>query len=235
MPTGVVVLARMDSRRLPGKVLRPLGGAPLIAHVIARAARIGESAAVVVATSDRAVDDAVAEAVEGRAALYRGAGADVARRCLDCAAAYGFARIVRISADSPFLDPALATRLVRLHRARGLDVATNVAPRTYPYGLSVEVLSTPALRRIVAEAESPADCEHVTPYVYRRPERFRLANAAAPEPGLAGVRLVVDTAADLARAAWIAARLGAAASTAPTAELVRLARAWDGAPDAARG
>ncbi len=232
MTTGVIILARMDSRRLPGKVLRRLGGQPILFHVIDRIRKVAAADAVVVATSDRAVDDAIADAVAGRVALFRGPAEDVALRCLGCAEAFGFSSFCRISADSPFIDPGLVSRVIALYREHDLDIATNVVPRSYPYGVSAEVLSADALRRMLAEAGDPEDREHVTRYIYRHPGRFRLMNLSAPNGDYRGVRLVVDDNEDLRRAQWIVSQLEGPPADATLDRLVGLARAWDEAAGA---
>lgn len=227
MSTGIIVLARMDSRRLPGKVLRRLGDRPILFHVIDRVLKVEVADKLVVATSDRAVDDPIADAVSERACVYRGPADDVALRCFECAEAHGFSRFCRISADSPFIDPGLVSRLIRMHREHDLDIATNLAPRSYPYGVSAEVLSSTAMRRVLAETEDAEDREHVTRYIYSHQERFRLMNVCSPNDNHRGVRLVVDDANDLRRAQWIVSRLAGPPAEATIDELVDLAREWD--------
>lgn len=208
--TVIAVFARLDSKRLPGKALTSLAGRPLLGRVLDRvraAARADEP--VVLATSDRAVDDPIATFGDAEGvAVFRGDGEDVAGRCLACADAFGAARVVRISGDSPFIDAALLRAVIaRGAEADAPDLATNVFPRTFPPGVSVESIAVSALRRMLAETADPQDREHVTRYIYANPGRFRIANVAAPDGRYAGVALTVDTPDDLAKAEWIAARL----------------------------
>lgn len=229
MLTGIVVLARMDSRRLPGKALVPIAGRPLLGHVLDRARRVESPAVVVVATSARELDDPIARfaEVEG-AALYRGSADDVAGRCLGCAGDFGFGRFVRLCGDSPFVPPELVDALLELQAATGADVATNVSPRSYPPGASVEVVRVDALRRALEQTRDPEDREHVTRYFYAHPDRFRIENRSAPEDWAAqGLRLAVDDGPDLERARWIAERLAADARRGTLEEVVELARKWD--------
>lgn len=205
--TGAVVQARTGSTRLPGKVLRDLRGQPLLAYVLDRLERALRLDALVVATSTEPADDAVAELCARRGvACFRGSEHDVAGRYLGAAAAHGLDAVVRISGDSPLLDQALVDRAVALYAEADADLVTNVAPRTFPPGESVEVVRAGALRAAHAAMRDPEDHEHVTRYLYAHPERFRIASfAAARDYG--ALRLVVDTPDDLARVEAILARM----------------------------
>ncbi len=224
---ALVVFARHDSRRLPGKVLMDIGGRAMLGRVIDRLRLVRGGGPIVVATSARALDDPVAAYAESEDVdAFRGAAEDVAARALACAEANGFTRFVRISGDSPFFDPEIVARLIERHLTLDLDLATNVWPRSFPAGASAEVISTQAMRRACAEIDDDEDAEHVTRYFYRHPDAFRIFNLKAPDERYAGVRLAVDDAGDLERAAWIVERLEDPAETARLDQIVALARAW---------
>lgn len=156
----MIVQARMSSARVPGKVLRPLAGRPLLGHLLDRLART--ALPVVVATSDDPSDDAVAEFCPD---AYRGPLEDVAERFLGAAAAHGIDPIVRVSGDSPLLDPGVVERAVALWKPG--TIVTNVRPRTFPTGQSVEVFAVADLRYA---PRTQAAREHVTPELYERLE-----------------------------------------------------------------
>jgi spore coat polysaccharide biosynthesis protein SpsF len=224
MRIGAVVHARMSSRRLPGKVLRDLAGRPLLAHLFARLLRAEGLDAIVLATSIAPDDDAVAAFATGHGLpCHRGPLDDVAARLLGAAAAHELDAVVRINGDSPLMDPAIVSEAVRLFRGDALDLVTNVFPRSFPKGQSVEVVATAALARVVRDAV-PDDREHVTQHIYRHPETFRIRNFAAttPRPEL---QLSVDTEDDFRRIARIVERAGARAETIALAEIVTLAEA----------
>jgi spore coat polysaccharide biosynthesis protein SpsF (cytidylyltransferase family) len=106
--------------------------------------------------------------------------------------------VVRITGDCPFVDPSVVDRVVERWRAGSEDYVANVIePRTFPQGLDTEVVSRPALDAAAADARAPYDREHVTPFVRDRPERFPQA-AVTLDPPRADVKLVLDTAEDLA-------------------------------------
>jgi spore coat polysaccharide biosynthesis protein SpsF len=205
-PTAVVQ-ARMSSRRLPGKSLRLAAGRPMLAYVVERLQRCRELAAIVVATSTASDDDAIAALCrEKRVACHRGPLDDVLARFLAIVDRYDLSAVVRISGDSPLIDPALVDAAARLFAESGVDIVTNVAPRSFPRGQSVEVVSAAALRRIAAAAPTAAEREHVTQWLYRHSDRCTMRNFAAPRD-LSGIQLSVDTAEDFAAFAALVAAM----------------------------
>jgi spore coat polysaccharide biosynthesis protein SpsF len=224
---AILVFARLDSRRLPGKTMMPLAGRPILGRVIDRLRRVAGVLGIVVATSDRALDDPIADFARSEGVdVFRGALDDVAQRAHDCALSKGFEAIVRISADSPFIDPAVIAAVIARYRRGDVDLATNVFPRSYPPGISVEVMATVALGRVLALTDDREDREHVTRYIYAHADRFRIGNVAVEDDRYSGIGLTVDTPDDLARAAWIAGRLGADIANAGLDRVVALARVW---------
>jgi spore coat polysaccharide biosynthesis protein SpsF len=207
-PGAVVILARLDSARLPGKALRPVAGRELLGRVIDRVRLAVPADAILVATSDREIDDPIAKFVSGEGiSVFRGSVNDVAGRCLACAEVYGLGYLVRISGDSPFIDPSLIQSMMQRFESGDADIVTNVFPRGFPPGMSVEVIAVAALRRIIEASDDPADREHVTVLAYRDPTEFKIDNVAPETADLSGVALTIDTEADLARAEWIASEI----------------------------
>jgi spore coat polysaccharide biosynthesis protein SpsF (cytidylyltransferase family) len=234
MTVGLIVFARLDSRRLPGKALAAVGRRPLLGHVLDRARRVQTAARLVLATTDRAEDAPLAAfAAREGVACFRGALDDVAGRALACARAFGFTCFARICGDRPFFEPTLVDRLLAMHAATGSDLTTTQSSRPYPPGLTTEVISVRALERTCAETSDPEDREHLTRHFYRHADRFRIERIEAPA-GLdfAGIRLVVDNLDDLERARFIESRLPNPA-LAGLATLLELARAWRASPTSA--
>jgi spore coat polysaccharide biosynthesis protein SpsF len=195
---AAVIQARLGSSRLPGKVLREIEGRPLLGYVLERLDRCSELDERVVATTTLTEDDAVAGFCAERAVrCHRGSSDDVLGRVLGAAEEVGADAVVRVSGDSPLLDPELVDTVVSLLRHGDADAVTNVFPRSYPPGQSVEALRVGALRAIAAEAGED-EREHVTTYLYRHPERFAIENVLRPQP-LTEPHLAVDTAGDLER------------------------------------
>lgn len=176
-----VLQARMSSSRLPGKVLASVAGAPMILRQIERLRRAKRLEHILVATSVRADDDPLAQAVEAAGvAVHRGDLDDVLGRFIGALDRFGpVETLVRLTADCPLADPEVIDATIARFHETDADYASNVAePRTFPKGLDVEVMKASALRRAAAESADPYDREHVTPYLYRNPERFRLGSYA---------------------------------------------------------
>jgi|GEM_PF-188614 len=208
---GVAVFARMDSSRLPGKVLTDLAGEPLLARVLDRVRQSGAGAAcTLVATSARRIDDPVADfANQQGVSVFRGSAMDVLGRAWALVQELDLDALVRISGDSPFIDPGLIDEAVGAWIADPeLEIVTNVHPRTYPPGVSVEVLSADLLDRLHYGTSDAEDREHVTRAVYAKPNAFHLLNVEVTDDRFAGLSLTVDTDLDMARARKLVAALG---------------------------
>lgn len=202
-----VVQARTGSTRLPGKVLQDLGGVPMLEFMLRRLAAL-DVAQVVVATSTLDRDDAVAEIADRcGVGVVRGSESDVLARFVTALDRFPAPTVVRLTADCPLTDPAIVAAVLDRHHERGADYTTNVLPRSFPKGLDVEVVSADALRTADRDATDPDEREHVTPYLYRRPERFRLANLDSTL-NAGDERWTVDTAEDLERVRAILAAVG---------------------------
>jgi spore coat polysaccharide biosynthesis protein SpsF len=196
-PIAVLVQARMRSRRLPGKVLRPLAGRPLLAYVLERVRHARKPDRVIVCTTDEPADDAVESfCTEHGIECFRGQADNVAQRLLEAVDHYRLEAFVRICGDSPLLDPTLIDCAIGIYQSGRYEIVTNSLERTFPAGQAVELLAAAAFRRGVPRMRSPADLRRVTPYFYKHAERFSIFNFTA-EDDLSGVRLVVDTAEDL--------------------------------------
>lgn len=192
--TVAIIQARTGSTRLPGKVLLPLLGEPLLAIVVRRVGRASSVDAVVVATTTMPSDDVIAElgAREGWL-IERGSEMDLLDRYLKAARAHDADRVIRITSDCPLIDPAVIDDVVDALENAGADYASNtLEPRTFPRGLDVEAMTTVALEEAGSGDSDPASREHATPFLYRHPERFRLTGVRLPVD-LSGHRWTVDT------------------------------------------
>ncbi len=194
----VMVQARMSSNRFPGKVLAPLGGKPVIAHVLSRICEAVPRERVVLVTSEDASDDPLATYVRTALELmvFRGSLDDVAGRFQACLHALPCEWFVRICGDSPAIDPELLGWMLE-RVSDDLDLLTNVAERTFPTGESIEIVRARTFLALGAGDLTPEEREHVTLGLYRHPERYRIRSVVAADPTLASRRLVVDTLEDL--------------------------------------
>ena len=196
---GIVVQGRMSSRRLPGKVLMRIGKNTLLQQLIEGCRHVEGIEGLCVATSDDPTDDPIAQhCAELRIDCHRGPLDDVAARFIGAAAARDLDAVVRISADSPLIHPQLVGQLVRCYRgSEGCDLATNVLRRTYPSGMSVEVVRTETLAR-AHPLMDVAEREHVTPFFYARAGQYRIVSVEREAP-LVGGKFSIDTSDDFSR------------------------------------
>ncbi|HXQ10600.1 MAG TPA: glycosyltransferase family protein [Caulobacteraceae bacterium] len=196
--TLAILQARMTSTRLPGKVMRPILGEPMIARQIERVGRAGRLSGIVVATSANAEDDVIAaEAVRLGVGIHRGPLDDVLARFVGALAASANPKtFVRLTADCPLADWRLVDACIEAHDSAGADYTNNVAGWTWPKGLDVEVCETAALLRADREATKAYDREHVMPYIATHPELFRIEHVARDPP--LRFRWTVDTPEDFA-------------------------------------
>lgn len=196
-----IIQARMASSRLPGKVLADLGGQPVLAWVVRRAQRAKGIDQVVVATSVAAEDDVIeAFCKEQGYACTRGNLHDVLDRYVEAARQFDAQVVVRLTGDCPLIDPQmLADNLKTFLQAEPpQDFAANRLPdeRTIPVGLDAEFCTMAALETAWREAKEPHQREHVMPFFYEHPERFRILHIKH-SPGYGHLRWTVDTPEDL--------------------------------------
>ena len=209
MRTGAVILARMSSSRLPEKVFRKLDGVALIERVVRRVRLIDAADQVVIATSRDASDDVIA--CYGRSAgidVFRGSLDDVSRRVLDCARFWRWGWFARVNADSPFLDPELINTGLELAVRKNLDFVTNLAPRSYPYGVAVEVVRTEVYAAAYQRMRRDEDHEHVTPFLYSHIREYGYYNIERCMGDCSAMRLTVDDESDAVRCAALMRQLG---------------------------
>ena len=179
MHVVAIVQARMGSTRLPGKVMQPLAGFPAIWHVLERARRIPGVDEVVLATSHMPGEEPLVNYVRGHrlARVVCGSEDDTLARYSQAAAESGADVVVRLTGDCPLLDPAQAGRVVALLLGADgkLDYTNNTFVRTLPRGLDAEAFHRAVLDTAAVEAHEQPHREHVTPFIWSQPDRFRLA------------------------------------------------------------
>jgi spore coat polysaccharide biosynthesis protein SpsF len=222
-----IIQARMGSTRLPGKVLLPLGGQPLLDLMTSRLARSTQLTTLCVATSRLPSDDAIADWAASRGLMvFRGAEDDVLGRYAAAAERLAADVIVRLTGDCPLICADVTDRVIRafLDAAPPVEYATNCLRRTYPRGLDTEVFPRATVDRAAAEGHSSADREHVTHFIRQHPDRFRQLSIEDPEDNSA-LRWTVDTIEDYTLVSSMVAALGPSrAVTSSYADLIALSR-----------
>ena len=201
MKVVAIIQARMGSTRLPGKVLLDLAGKPMLARGVNRTRRAQTLDEVVVATTVQPADNAIVRLCTERGwPCFRGSENDVLDRYYRAAVVHQADVVVRITSDCPLIEPGIVDRVVCefLDMQPGVDYACNVLPRrTFPRGLDTEVMRFDVLERVWREDKNPAWREHVTPYIQRNPDLFRICGIMN-EVDFSHMRWTVDAPEDLA-------------------------------------
>jgi len=222
MSIAVIVQARWGSSRLPGKIMRPLGGVSALRRVLDRCARIPGVDVVVCAVPDSENSDPVAaEATRAGAVVVRGAEQDVLARYAKAASYVGAETVIRVTSDCPFIDPAICGKVLTLLEETGSDYACNGMPASWPRGLDCEAFPARLLHWACNLADDPREREHVTPWIR---ENSTLVKAALTGPGggIARMRWTLDYQEDYDFACAIYDALGERAATASAAEIAAL-------------
>ncbi|WP_285906373.1 glycosyltransferase family protein [Pseudodesulfovibrio pelocollis] len=190
-----IVQARMGSSRLPGKILKPVLGRPLLAHEIERLKRCTSLREIVLATSDQPGDDSVAAlGAELGVHIFRGSESDVLDRYTQAARAFDARNVMRVTGDCPLIEPAICDRTVASFFDAEADYITT--PPRVAEGLDCEVFTRAALETAWTEARRPSEREHVTLFIRNRPDRFRCLETPHDSDD-SGYRVTVDEPEDL--------------------------------------
>ena len=180
MKTVLIVQARMQSNRLPGKVLLPLLDKPMLEWVISRASKSSVIDSCTVATTTDSADDPIEKwGNEFGVRIFRGSQFDVLDRYYNAAKEADAETIIRVTADCPLIDPALIDELYHFYKNEQADFASNRLPppwhRTYPIGLDTEIVSMDMLKKAWEYAEEKYEREHVMPWFYDTPGRCKVS------------------------------------------------------------
>jgi spore coat polysaccharide biosynthesis protein SpsF len=191
---AIIVQARMTSTRLPGKVLLTVMGKPLLSYQIERLRRIRNTELVVATTRNREDDAIEAVCRDLDVIVFRGDENDVLSRYHGAALSVGADVVVRVTSDCPLIDPDVSERVINryLSERESVDYVSNTLVRTYPRGLDTEIFPFSVLDIAYKEAGRPYEREHVTPYIYTHPERFRVGQVTDVEDR-SRLRWTVDT------------------------------------------
>ena len=197
MKIVALVQARMGSTRLPNKVMKTIGGVPMIELLLSRLAKAKEINQIIVATSIDERNQPLVEHVRKLGyACEQGSENDVLDRYVQAAKKHSADVVVRITGDCPLVDPELVDEVIRCFKSARVDYFSNTNPPTYPDGLDIEVCTFKALEQASQETSDPFDREHVTPYL-RKPGQFKTA-AMQHSQDLSALRWTVDEPADFA-------------------------------------
>lgn len=194
MNVVAIIQARMSSTRLPGKVMMPLAGLPVLEHVVSRVQHCQKIHRVVVATSTDTSDDSIETWCNAhQVAVYRGSLNDVLDRYYQAAKQYQVEAIVRITADCPVIDPVIVDEVVAGYIQGGYEFYG--LSGEFPDGLDCTVFSFEAIKRAWREAKLPSEREHVGPYIENNPQWFQCGGLNKFD-GLSHLRWTLDESKD---------------------------------------
>lgn len=175
----LVVQARMSSSRLPGKVMLPILGEPLLLRMIERLKQVKRIVNIVIATSDTSDDDLIESFCKKyQIDCYRGSLNDLLDRHWNVGNLTNADAVVKIPSDCPLIDPRIVDKVLDYYveNANQYDFVSNLHPATYPDGNDVEVMAFEALTQAWEEASKPLELEHTTPYFWENPDKFKIGN-----------------------------------------------------------
>jgi spore coat polysaccharide biosynthesis protein SpsF len=200
---GIILQARMGSSRLPGKVLRPMAGKPMLQWIVERLRLVRKCDSLILATSNLPQDIPLVKFANAlQINCFTGSESDVLDRYYQCATANGLSHIIRATGDNPFVDPEECDRLIEFYMSGQLAYAT-ISHETngYPIGVGLEIISMPALEQSWREGQALHHREHVNEYILENPQLFKQARMSAPpEKRAPTLLLTVDTPAQFASA-----------------------------------
>lgn len=185
----------MGSTRLPGKVILPAAGKPLLEHLVARLRRVPRIDEIVMATTLKSQDDPIVRLSKKIGIeFFRGSEDDVLGRVLGAARSSHADVIVEITSDCPLIDPKVVELCVERYCTLEADFVANFLEPSYPIGMASQVFATSILDEVARTTHNPVDHEHPSIYIYRHPGKYRLMNVSAPpEHTRPKLRLTLDT------------------------------------------
>lgn len=184
----------MGSERLPGKVLKPLSEIPSLVHIFNILRDVKSLDSFLVVTSVLKEDDEIEKICNSSNVLcVRGSVHDVLDRFRIASASVKPSVIVRVTGDDPLMDPDVIEKVISEHRAGGFDYTSNIEERTFPRGMDTEVVNADTLEKCWRESGDKDDHEHVTLYIRRHPDKFKMKNVEMSGAPADDLRLCLDT------------------------------------------
>ena len=199
---GVIILCRYDSKRLYGKVLRKINNKPILEWISLSIGVCQNIDKICVATSNEKSDDKIAEFCKKKNInCYRGSKHNVAKRFLNCAKQFDLDYVFRINGDNLFVDSTLLSQMVDMAMVQQFDFISNVEGRTFPFGMSVELLKVSFFEAIYKKYNNERHFEHVTLFLYENPKVGNRKNIKNNKwEYLPGIHLAIDTFEDFKKA-----------------------------------
>ena len=204
MNVKFIIQCRMNSSRYPGKVLAPFLGKPLLAHIVDRIKSTKLKSSIILATSNKRSDDPLE--IYGKylgIIVERGSLDDVSKRFALVLKKHKCEAFFRVCGDSPLLSSSLFNQALSIYKKNSYDLVTNVFPRTFPKGMSVELFNTETFLKYQKKISKDLDKEHLTRYFYKNSKNFKIFNLKSSKTIKANLKFAVDEIKDLKKLeAW---------------------------------
>ena len=210
MRIGALILCRYNSSRLPGKILKPVKGKPILENIHRRLQSVNLLSEIVVCTSDQESDEPIVEFCEDlKISYYRGSLDNVAHRFLSAAEQYDLDYVIRINGDNIFVDTDLLSEMCAAAMTSEYDFISNLPGRTFPYGMSIEIVRTKYYQEVFSRFKNSEHLEHVTKYLYDNESEIPSFKYFTNNvfPFLQQLQLAVDTSEDYHNAIIITSEL----------------------------
>lgn len=193
-----IIQARMSSTRLPGKVLMKIENEKTVLEFVLNQCKESKLLdRMIIATTNKIDDQEIVKVVKKLGFDYFcGNESDVLDRYYKCAKKFKSKHIMRITSDCPLIDPTVIDRVIKKYQSGKFDYVSTSPPQTFPWGISVEIFSFKALKNIWKNAKIPSEREHVTPYFYKNPKKFKIF-VVKNKIQLTNIRISVDRKNDL--------------------------------------
>ena len=206
---GVIIFSRFDSNRLYGKALIDISGRSLLGRVIDQSKKIKNVNNIIMATSSRPIDDEISKFAQKEGLqVFRGSCDDVFGRALEACNYFSLDGFARVCGDRPFFDPNLVDKAIDLFSKNNFDIVTTMFPRSYPPGLTTEIIDKELLARFNKKVSNSYDREHLTTFFYRNSEGINIKNIKNNKyKDMKDIKLVVDNLEDLKKIKWIASQI----------------------------
>ena len=198
MSTIAIIQSRMTSERYPGKMLAPFLGKPVLAHIVERIKLSKVNPKIILATSENYTDDPLALYAEYLGIeVVRGPHNDVVSRFIKTLKKFKCESFFRVCGDSPLLLSLLFDRAAYIFSQADYDLVTNVFPRTFPMGMSIELIKTKTFIQTEKKITDIKDREHITKYFYAKYKKFKIFNIECTKPSSSKLKLSLDKIDDL--------------------------------------
>jgi len=181
MKNLVIVQARMGSTRLPGKIMKDLGGKPLLLRMIERLTKAKKPDKIVIATSTLPEDEKIVQLCkEENFDYFRGSPDDLLDRHYQCAKNFNAKVVSKIPSDVPLIDPNVVDMVFDFYENNDFDYVSNLHPPSFPDGFDVEIFSFEVLKDCWKNSSKDFEREHTTPYIWENPQKFSIGNVLMP-------------------------------------------------------